>query len=127
MSDDGIGRTDQQQEDAARETLMKRAHDIGYDHGKAAGSWVFDGTATIAHYRNVLIMLKKGDPEIYDLLPSPDLGGEWADNYSGWDLARDLGLEDLDDDYADACEEYEMGFSEGVEAEVTWVARYHLA
>lgn len=113
-------------DDIKREEMMKRAHTIGTEHGKSAASWVFDGNRDKSEYIKILTMIEDGDPEVYDMLPNADLSGEWADGYSGWDLAKDLGLEDSGDDYFDSCEEYEMGFNDAVVAEVSRVCRYHL-
>lgn len=114
-------------DDIKREEMMKRAHDIGAEHGKAAASWVFSGNTDPSEYVKMLTMIEDGDPEMWDALPQPDLSGEWADGFSSWDLMKEVGLKELgDDDDYDVCEEYEMGYNDAVVDEVSRVCRYHL-
>ena len=49
----------------------------GYERGKSAGSWVFDGNTKDETYRWVLAGYDDSDPEVMDLCPAP-LSGEWA-------------------------------------------------
>ena len=71
----------------------------GYEHGKTAGTWVFDGNTPQATYAAVLQGIEDGDPMVLDQLPQPDPG---------------------------STEEYALAFARGVEDEVTRAARAQL-
>ena len=86
--------------DRQEEELAKLAHKLGYEKGRNAGSWVFDGNTTEETYRWFLKGLEDGDPEVIDRLPTSPLSGEWADSYSLADLASDLDVSQEDDDLA---------------------------
>jgi hypothetical protein len=100
------------------ERKMDRARELGYEHGEAAGSWVFDGNTSPETIRYVLKGLEDGDPAVYDSLPSSPLSGEWADSFSLNDLADELDVSDSDEGFDDLCTEYEDGFTDGMESEV---------
>jgi len=72
--------------------LTERAAAIGREHGQAAASWVFNGNTTAATYRTVLRGFEDGDPAILDSYRTPNLSGEYADDYSEGDLLADLDL-----------------------------------
>jgi len=112
--------------DRQEEDLAKLAHKLGYDHGRNAGSWVFDGNTTEETYRWFLKGLEDGDPEVLDRLPTSPLSGEWADSYSLADLADDLDIDQEDDGFDDLCWEYEGGYAMGVEDEVHLTAGQHV-
>lgn len=71
----------------------------GYEDGKAAGSWVFDGNTTRHTYATVLQGIEDGDPLILDMLPQPPAG---------------------------TSDSYALAFATGVEFEVTRAARVQL-
>jgi hypothetical protein len=100
----------------------ERLHELGYQAGTAAGSWVLDGNSSEADAHTLLRLIEDGDPMFE--IPSP-LTGEWAD---GWSPA--LVLEQADVERPDDPEEetelldcFEAGFGEGYEDEVVRSAR----
>jgi hypothetical protein len=93
------------------------SYTAGYEAGKAAGSWVFDGNTSDETYARVLQGWDDGDPEVMDLQPSP-LSGEWA----GESPTELLGADYTDED----ADEYEAGFSAGFWDEVVSIARSHV-
>ncbi len=78
----------------------------GYDAGLAAGSWVIDGNTSRETAEWILQGVEDGDPEVYDLAPSPlsgEHGGESIPEIFGsWEAATDTKMA-----------AYEDGFSEG--------------
>lgn len=94
----------------------------GYEHGKRAGSWVFDGNTTEETYRRIVAGYDAGDPEIMDLCPAP-LSGEWA----GESISELFGL-DIGEDYPDdeSLSEYETWFCAGFWETVLETANYQL-
>lgn len=89
------------------------AYKAGYEHGLAAGSWVFDGNSTQESIRKVLKGFDEGDPEIMDLQPSP-LSAEWAGE-SIPELTERYGVALEEDEKAD---QFEQGFADGYWDEV---------
>lgn len=89
-------------------------HANGYAAGKAAGSWVIDGSTDTETARRLLEGIEAGDPEIMDLQPAP-LSGEWA----GESMRELLGADEENEEAADA---YEAGYEEGFWGEVTRAA-----
>lgn len=96
---------------------LERAYQLGYKHGEARASWVWDGNTPTDEYHYFIRKYDEGDlPEHY---LSPDaLSGEWA----GESVAELLGSEfpqllndDADVDYwhGDIPDAYEEGFQEG--------------
>lgn len=93
------------------------AYDMGYAHGRARASWVWDGNTTDETYMTFLHLYNEGDlPDDY-LCPDP-LSGEWA----GESILEILGdtfpqlrEDDADVDYwhGDIPDAYEDGFREG--------------
>lgn len=95
----------------------------GYEHGRAAGSWVIDGNTTTETAARILQGLEDGDPEVYDSLPSSPLSGEMADGLLPRDVLGWYELDEDDDAADDILSAYERGFDSGVEAEVSESAR----
>lgn len=99
------------------QTDTERASMLGYAHGQARASWMWDGNTTDETYRTFLRLYNEGDlPDDY-LSPDP-LSGEWA----GESITEMLGGEfpqlredDADVDYwhGDIVDAYEDGFREG--------------
>jgi hypothetical protein len=75
---------------------VRRAGEIGADHGRAFASWAFDGNTPAATFAWALDGIDAGDPAVLDGFAEPTLSGEWADGYTLADLAHDTGL-DIDD------------------------------
>jgi hypothetical protein len=94
----------------------------GYEHGKAKGSWAFDGNTEDATYRRILAGFEDGDPEVMDICPSP-LSGEWAGE-SIPELSNEIGIDLFDPDNAD---EFEDGFTQGFWDEVIATAKEMLS
>jgi hypothetical protein len=109
------------------EDLTTRAYEMGYEHGRAAGSWVVDGdmTGEIEAYKWLLHGVDDGDPVVLDALPSGPLSGEWADGPTPASVLADLGVDDEDPDVDtdDLLFEFESGFDAGVADEVTEICR----
>ncbi len=99
-----------------------KAYRAGKEHGKAAGSWVFDGNSDQAAYERVVKGYDDGDPEIMDMCPSP-LSGEWAGE-SISELSSQFDI-DLEDD--DKASDFEDGFADGYWGEVLRAAKVQLA
>lgn len=93
--------------------MDSEAYKAGYEHGKAAGSWVFDGNSSEESIRLVLKGYEDGDPAVMDMCPCP-LSGEWAGE-SIPELSDRFGIDLSDDDNAT---EFEDGFSTGYWDEV---------
>lgn len=76
------------------------ARTIGRIHGRDAAEWWSAdtiggqtlGTAVVA--RCVLLAFGHNDPEVWDMLPAPDLSGQWADGFTVDQLTRSCGLDD---------------------------------
>lgn len=98
--------------------MLTDADTAGHERGKAAGSWVLDGNSTTDAAYRILEGLEDGDPEIFDMMPSP-LSGEWAGE-SIPELSAEYGIDLEDDTLASA---FEAGFADGWSAEVTRSAR----
>jgi hypothetical protein len=111
-----------------RDSLLTQAYDIGYEHGKNAGSWVFDGNTDQATYERYAKGLEDGDPEILDTLPNSPLSGEWADGPTPTSVLSDLGLENNDNmgEYDYLLDAYEQGFGEGCNNEIERVLAIQL-
>ncbi len=106
--------------------LTDRAAKLGHEAGIAAASWVFDGSTSRDTYLCVLQGIEAGDPGVMDAYREPSLSGEYADDYSESDLARDLGIEP----YSELCGECADAWAEAASAtfwsEVERIARHHL-
>lgn len=102
---------------AYTDQTLKNAYDLGYAHGQARASWMWDGNTKDETYREFLRLYNEGDlPDDY-LSPDP-LSGEWA----GESITELLGAEfpellndDADVDYwhGDIPDTYEDGFRTG--------------
>jgi hypothetical protein len=92
---------------------LREATALGHEMGLNAAAWATQGIGTDGA-RRIVKGLDDGDPEIMDQFREPNLSGEFADDYTSADLARDLGLREAGqcmtddaemDDYANAwCE-----------------------
>ena len=95
----------------------QRATELGYEHGRARASWMWDGNTTQKTYEEFLRLDADCDlPD--DYLPPDPLSGEWA----GESIPELLGDEfpellsdDVDVDYwhGDILMAYEDGFRQG--------------
>jgi hypothetical protein len=94
----------------------------GYADGKAAGTWVFDGNTQEEHFKRIQRGIEEGDPMYIDMLPSPRLGGEFADDPTWEDILNDEGIRydsAIDQDGRDdLLREYQDAFHDGVQDEV---------
>jgi len=80
--------------------MQARITELAAEHGKAAASWAFDGNTDRATYERARKGIDDGDPEVMDSFRVPDLGGEYADDFTDRSLADELGIDlpDLADD-----------------------------
>ena len=101
----------------------QRAYDLGYERGTSAGSWYFDGNTNDASYAIVLQGIEDCDPEILDTFPSFTFG-EWAGESRAEIFYDWADMSNADQD--EATEQYLVGFDEGMEAEITRIALYHV-
>jgi hypothetical protein len=99
-----------------------KAYKAGYEHGKAAGSWVIDGNTTEEQCAAILKGYGEGDSEVMELCPCP-LSGEWAGE-SISELSARYGV-NLDDD--DRALMFEDGFVEGFWDEVLRACKYQVS
>lgn len=100
------------------DAIIEAARVAGYEHGKAAGSWVIDGNTSEDTARYILAGIEDGDPAVLDALPSSPLSGEWADCLLPRDVLSSLDVDEDDDAADDILSAFEDGFSSGVEDEV---------
>lgn len=98
-----------------------RAHELGREHGRNVGSWVIDGNTTESTARRILAGIEDCDSEIMDMIPSP-LSGEWSGDPTPQSVLAQLGITDPDEQ-DNALNEYESGFTQGWEGEVSRAAR----
>ena len=54
--------------------LVAKAEELGRDAGKAAASWVFDGSTPEEAYQRVLRGIEEGDPAVLDATEPPAIG-----------------------------------------------------
>lgn len=99
------------------------AAEMGYDAGKAAGSWVIDGNTSVEQCRAILKGYEKGDPKIMYMEPSP-LSGEWANSTTPNSIAADFKVDPESGEAADLFDAYEEAFSRGYWDEVIRSAKY---
>jgi hypothetical protein len=95
----------------------------GYNDGRNAGSWVFDGNMSAESIIAFSKRLDEGDPEALDALPNPRLGGEFADDPTWEQILKYEGIRydsevDLDG-RADLEDVYRTAFDDGVRAEIS--------
>jgi Domain of unknown function (DUF4314) len=105
-------------------SITAEAGNLGRDAGKAAASWMFDGSTPDDTYRAVLRGIDDGDPAILGAHPAPGLSA--SGGYAEADLARDLGLDD-DQLPPDAVTAYLHAAEETFWHETERIAREHLA
>jgi len=117
--------------------LVDAAAALGAEHGRAGGSWVFDGNTDQATYVRCLELDEEGAPEWFDMFgpSSGPLSGEWADGMTPARLADELDVstdaawgEDPDGDpelLAELCDAYEQAYNEAWRDEVLRTALYH--
>lgn len=89
-----------------------QAENLGREFGRSVGSWVIDANTTRETCELIIQGYEDGDPEIMDMEPAP-LSGEWADSPTPTGLARELGTDEMNDDFDDVCRAFEDGFSHG--------------
>jgi hypothetical protein len=107
-----------------------KAYDLGYEAGKNAAGWVFDGNTTRATYEYVLKGIEEGDPMVLDSI---------GENLADFEAAQADDLESLGihapnwlapaymwDEFETACQDWEMGASTGFWHEIERAARYQL-
>jgi hypothetical protein len=104
--------------DAATNHLSERdrLEARGYSDGYAAATWFAPDDETTA--RKILDGLDAGDPEIYDYLPAPRLGGEFADEPTWSNILADEGCDDSDDGRPELLDAYSYAYSCAVEREI---------
>ena len=107
--------------DVIAEHYEQAAEIAGAEAGRAAGTWVIDGTTTEETARRILRGIDDGDPEILDMQPAP-LSGEYAGE-SVSELSERFGIP-LDDDFVATA--FETAYSEAYWAEVERAARYQV-
>lgn len=104
------------------------AYELGYAHGRARASWMWNGNTTDETYSTFLRLYDEGDlPDTY-LSPDP-LSGEWAGESIPellGDLFPQLQDDDADVDYwnSDILTDYEDGFRTGWYDELCETATY---
>jgi hypothetical protein len=101
-----------QPEPSERDRLEAR----GYADGHAAGTWVEVEEEEQA--RRILAMLDEGDPEVYDWLPAPRLGGEYADEPTWADILAEEDCENSDDGRQELYDAYAYAWGVAMEREV---------
>lgn len=94
--------------------LLADARKLGEDAARSAASWMVDGNTDLEAARQVLEMMRNGDPAAYDYLPAmPNLSGEWADEMTPLKLYEEIGLDEVPETMTDPyCDAYEEGVSE---------------
>ena len=109
---------------ATYDEAIGKAREIGREHGENAASWVTDGNTSEETYAALLRGIEDGDPMVLDMLPAPDLSGEWADGYTPDRLSADVGwlpepgTHDHYDWLGELCAAYEEAFTEAAEEAV---------
>lgn len=97
----------------------------GLEDGSAAASWLVDGNTPdpVAALERLVKGINDGDPEILDELPSPRIGGEFADDPT-WEDILQAELNEYSEErvvngeYWDLEDVYRQSYSEGVEKEL---------
>jgi hypothetical protein len=89
----------------AQYTPEHRVWAIAQTHGKAAASWVVDGSTSAVSARGLVKGIEDGDPAMLDSIREPGLSGEYAGDYTEDQLMTDAGWvphdgTDLRDDLA---------------------------
>jgi hypothetical protein len=95
-------------------TLADEAYGIGEENGAMAAEWCIDDSVPYATAAKIWQGLADGDPLVMDAYKVPDLGGEYAGDYSEADLADDLGIDPTDGEaMTEAAEAYLQGTGAG--------------
>lgn len=83
------------------------------ENGKAAASWVTDGNTPAETYRYYLRGIEDGDPAVLDSVRTPDLSGEYRDEYTEDQLLADVGWvpHDGTDLMHELCDQYNLEVS----------------
>lgn len=84
-------------EKVEEEIIERRA----VEDGKNAAEWWMSSDMDVTQAEAILKQINDGDPEIMDRLPSPRLGGEFADEPSWESILRDESIHydsEMDDD-----------------------------
>lgn len=68
-------------EDNEWDSLVAESKRLGAERGKADASWVFNGNTPRKEYVRAALMIKNGDPELWDKRRNP-LSGEFSDDYT---------------------------------------------
>lgn len=108
---------DSQLSDALSMVQKRIMYKRGEQDGRSAAEWTFNPGPDGEEARTILQGIMDGDPEYMDQLPSPRLGGEYADDPT----FRDIVMEELDIDTDIMMEdahwlaEYEAGFAQAAE------------
>lgn len=117
------------------ERAIEYARELGAQHGRKAASWLDIDESNAAR---ILAGITDGDPAIMDILPSPDLSGQWADSLTGPELVSDAwdaagvsrgtvkGDPTFDAAFSDICDAYEVAFSEHAQYATEDRCRYYL-
>jgi len=113
-----------QHEAPAARDITAAAGKLGRAAGKAAASWIFDGSTPEETYRRVLRGIEDGDPLIMDAYQAPGLSA--ATGYTETGLADDLGLDGGGDALAGAVTAYLDTAAESFWHEAERIARGHL-
>lgn len=83
---------------------LDEARRHGAEHALAVASW------TVLSESDAVTVLEDVDPAVLDLLPWPNLSGEWADDPTPLGLLRDLGYEPRrvpDEGWNDLCDAWQ--------------------
>ena len=103
--------------------LVNRAGELGREAGRAAATWVFDGSTPEEAYQRVLRGIDEGDPAVLDAIEPPAIGP--AAGYDEDDLARDLGIKPEDRALPRTVSAYADAFTGGFWQETERAAREH--
>jgi hypothetical protein len=94
------------------------AAQAGIQAAKDSASWTVDGNQDVAERARVLAMMRDGDPQAFDYLPSsPDLSGEWADGPTPRSIAVEIaGAEPSPETVDVIADAWESGVSDAFES-----------
>jgi hypothetical protein len=109
---------------AAVEEAARSADTLGEEHGHNAATFVEVPNVDTA--RRIMTGIEDGDPAVLDMLPAPDLSGQWADGLSVDSLMTYVDLDGVPNTSSavdDVVAAYESAFSTAVEVEVSRACR----
>jgi len=91
----------------------------GIRDGENAASWLIDGNTpdTAVRLLDLVKGMDDGDPEVLDSLPTPRLGGEWADEPTWEDICMEE-INRYEDGEDDLYAIYTEAFHDGVESQI---------